>query len=105
MDSATYARRSNFFMGENSVFWYRGYVTSETTGPMLDSVLRQFGATIHVVAHTPTQMVHQRLGGKLIAAHPARPAIEMVLLVKNGRNWDRFRIDQSGARSLLPSAP
>ncbi len=104
MDSASYARRAHFFQSENSVFWFRGYVTSDTTGTMLDNVLRRFGATVHVVGHTPTQMVHQRYGGKLIAAHPRTPAIEMVLLVRNGRNYDRFRIDQSGNRMPLPAA-
>jgi hypothetical protein len=104
-DSASYARRARFFMGENSVFWYRGYLQSDTLGDQLEAVLRRFGAVVHVVGHTPTQMVHSRYGGRLIAAHPRTPAIEMVVLIKNGRNWDRWRIDQAGNRTILPAAP
>jgi hypothetical protein len=105
MDSVGFARRASFFLSDRSVFWFRGYVQSDTLGGMLDSVLKRFGATVHVVGHTPTTMVHQRYNGKLVVSHPRSPGIEMVLLVKDGRNYKRYRIDQSGARTPLHSAP
>ena len=105
MDSATYAQRASFFQGDQSVLWYRSYVLAPDTAlASLEAVLSRFGATVHVVGHTPTTMVHQKYGGRLIAAHPRTPGIEMVLLIRNGRTYDRFRIDQAGARMPLPSA-
>ena len=104
IDSAGYARRSEFFFGPNSVFWYRGYVQSDSLSSQLDKVLEKFDATVHVVAHTPTQMVHQKYGGKLVIAHPRTPAIEMVLLARQPKGYQRLRIVASGERSTLPQA-
>lgn len=101
IDSAGYHRRANFFFGENSVFWYRGYVLSDTLGTQLDRVLKRFDASLHVVAHTPTPAIHQRYHGKLVAAHPRTPAIELLLLARHGAGWQRIRIDASGARTGL----
>ena len=103
IDSASFARRADFFMGPNSVFWYREYVTSATLEPQLDRVLRRFGATVHAVGHTPTTLVHQKYNGKLIAAHPRTPATELVLLVREGKTYKRLRIDQHGNVTTLPS--
>jgi hypothetical protein len=103
IDSAAYARRVAFFQDPNSVFWFRGYVQSDTLAPMLDAVLKRYGAVVHVVGHTPTTAVHQKYHEQLIAAHPRTPGIELVLLVKDGRNYRRFRIDQSGAVMPLPA--
>ena len=103
LDSAAYARRYAVFHDPNSVLWFRGYAQSDSLGPMLDAVLKRFGATVHVVGHTPMSMVHQKYNGQFIAAHPRTPAIELVLLVKEGRNYRRFRIDQTGAVMPLPA--
>jgi hypothetical protein len=103
MDSAAYARRVDFLMNERSIFWFRGYVQTDTLGAELNRVLRRFGADLHVVGHTPTTLVHQKYEGRLIAAHPRTPAIEMILLVRDGRGYRRYRIDLHGAQSPLPA--
>jgi len=103
VDSAAHARRAAFFMSDQSAFWFRGYVQTDTLGGMLDDVLKRFGASVHVVGHTPVTMVHQKYNGKLIVTHPRTPGIEMVLLVKDGRNYKRFRIDEGGKMNPLPS--
>ena len=105
IDSASYARRADFFLSPNSVFWYREYARTDTQGAELDRVLRRFGAVVHVIGHTPSTMVHQKYDGKLINAHPRTPAVEMVLLVREGKNYRRFRIDQFGNTVPLPALP
>lgn len=101
MDSVAFARRSNFFWGENSVFWHRGYVQSDTLAAELDSVLKAFRADLLVVGHTPRPVAEERYGGRLVAAHPRTPATEMLLLVtKGGAGIRTYRIGPSG-----PPAP
>ena len=92
VDSAYYAEWNNFFWGERSVFWYRGYVESDTTGDELARVLASFKADAMVIGHTPTPTIHTRYGGKLILAHPRQPATEMLLVVGQGaqRRLQRF---------------
>lgn len=105
LDSAAFARRTAFFLDPSSVFWFRGYVQSDSFGRMLEQVLKRFDATVHVVAHTPTTAIHQKHSGKLIAAHPRSPALELLLLVKEGKDYRRYRIDDTGAVSVLPAKP
>lgn len=105
-DSASIARRDDFFWGENSVFWFRGYVQSDTLGAALQAVLQRYGAKLLVVGHTPQEAIQQRYGGALIAAHPRTPAIEMLLLVRDGRELRRYRYRLTGpAEPLPPGAP
>jgi hypothetical protein len=104
IDSASYARREQFFLSPNSVFWYRSYVQTDTLGKALDSVLKRFDAKVHVVGHTPTAMVHQKYGGKLLVSHPRSFAGEMILLVRTRQDYLRFRILANGAISTLPFA-
>jgi hypothetical protein len=103
-DSASIARRENFFWDENSVFWFRGYVQQDTLGAALQAVLRRYGSDLLVVGHTPTPTIHQRYGGALIAAHPRAPATEMLLLVRAGREHRRYRYGLSGPPEPLPPA-
>ncbi|HEV2130528.1 MAG TPA: metallophosphoesterase [Longimicrobiaceae bacterium] len=103
-DSASVARREDFFWGENSVFWYRGYVQQDTLGAALQAVLRRFGSEMLVVGHTPTQTIHQRYGGALIAAHPRTAATEMLLLVRAGREYRKYRYGLTGPPEPLPAA-
>jgi hypothetical protein len=102
IDSAAFARRQDFLLGENSVFWYRAYVQTDTLAQALDQVLKRFGASVHVVGHTPTQMVHQKYGGKLVVSHPRTFASELVLLVREKKEWRRFRFAANGEISPLP---
>jgi hypothetical protein len=104
MDSAAFATRQAFLLGPNSVFWYRAYVQTDSMGAALEAVLKRFDATVHVVGHTPTAMVHQKYGGKLVVSHPRTFASEMVLLVKDGKDYRRFRIEANGNVTSLPMA-
>ena len=72
-----------------------GYqVWSERYDRELDDVLDEFGAEIHVVAHTPVRSIQSRYGGKLLAVDLERPATEMLLLVwdAGGGRYQRWRV-------------
>jgi hypothetical protein len=58
-------------------------VESDALTTELDGVLAEFGAEVHVVAHTPVRSIQSRYDGKLLAVDLERPATEMLLLV-----WD-----------------
>jgi hypothetical protein len=93
VDSTYLARWEDFFWGGESIFWYRDYVRADTLEPALREVLRRLGGSLHVVGHTPVHTIGERLGGALIAAHPARPALEMLLLAREpAGGWRRYRI-------------
>ena len=96
VDSAYYAEWNNFFWGERSVFWYRGYVESDTTGEELSRVLASFKADAMVIGHTPTPTIHTRFGGKLILAHPRQAGTEMLLVVGQGKERELQRIVATG---------
>jgi hypothetical protein len=81
--------RENFFWGETSVFWFRGYVQSDEFGDPLARVLRHFRANLHVVAHTPLPAVTERYQGSLVAVNTFPFAIELLLLVREGRAGTR----------------
>lgn len=105
MDSASLARREDFFWGENSIFWYRGYVHTDTAGEALQQVLRRFRSDLHVVAHTPIETMQERYDGALIATHPRLAALEMLLLVREGRGQRRYRVPLTGPpEPLRPTA-
>jgi hypothetical protein len=59
-------------------------------------VLRRYGAAVHVVAHTPAPFITDRYGGRLLAVHPPRPATELLLLVRDGSGWRRYRYPLEG---------
>jgi predicted phosphodiesterase len=98
IDSAAYDRRWRFFSDPRSLFWYRGYVQSDTTEAELDAVLEAYGARIMVVGHTPGPAIRERFAGKLIAVNTLPFANEVLLIVRHGDDdWERFRIGESGA--------
>jgi hypothetical protein len=82
VDSAAFERRADFFFGERSVLWYRGYVESDTLAPQLDSVLAHFGSRRHVVGHTPGPGIQLRYGGSLIDVNTTPFAAEALLVVR-----------------------
>lgn len=128
VDSAALDRRIDFFFGEGSVFWYRGYLAGPGGGPVgagtssasdagtpgagtgrgrtsaaadslaevLDRVLREHDARVHVVAHTPVPHVQERFGGRLIGVDLRRPAAELLLLARDGEGRSRWRIGEDG---------
>ena len=94
MDSVAFARRSRFIFEEESILWFRGYVESDTLTSALDSVLDEFRAEIHVVAHTPVSTLESGYDGKLLAVDLQRPATEMLLLVRSAgeAGYQRWRV-------------
>lgn len=92
MDSTAVARRMSLVFDETSVFWYRGFVQSDTLEAALDSALAHFGARLHVVGHTPVPTITSRYEGKLIDVDMEDPAIEMLLLTKDEQGrYQRWR--------------
>jgi hypothetical protein len=100
-DSVSLARWTDFFMGERSVFWYRGYAQSDSLGPALDSVLERFGSATHVVGHTPSPTIQLRYGGKLVAVNTTPFAAELLLLVRRGGTFERWRYRTTGVPEKL----
>lgn len=84
------------FQGEESVLWHRGYVTGDTPGAELDRVLEHFDADLHVVANTPVETIREGYGGRLVAVDLVEPATEMLLLVREGEGYRRYRHRREG---------
>jgi hypothetical protein len=101
MDSATYARRVNFFWDDRSVFWFRGYAQSDSLKPQLDSVLRRFDARTHVIGHTPGRGIRTRYDGNVIVVNTVPFGAEVLLLARRGDAWNRFRIRSTGPPERL----
>jgi hypothetical protein len=100
MDSATYQRREDFFYAPSSVFWYRGYVQTDTTGAQLEELLRLQNASVHVVGHTAVTSMQSRYDGRLIAAHTPRFGAELVLLVTENGALRRYRVAERRVEEL-----
>jgi hypothetical protein len=99
-DSAGVARRNDFFQGERSVFWYRGYAESDTLAAELAAVLARFGARTHVIGHTPGPRIRERYDGALIVVNTMPFAAEALLLVRRGDAWERWRVTGRGRERL-----
>ena len=102
MDSAAYERRIDFFWGERSAFWHRGYVQSDSLATDLEEVLRRTDSDVLVVGHTAIPGIDARYGGRLIAAHTPAFGASLLLLVRTPRGYERWRISEEG-RERLPS--
>ena len=97
MDSAAVARRARLIFDERSILWFRGYVETDTLAAELDRVLEDYGAELHVVAHTPVPSIGSRYDGKLIAVDLLDPAAEMLLLVREtDGEYERLRLGLQG---------
>jgi len=106
MDSATLARHIDFFFAENSVFWCRDYVLTDTLHDALAAVLEGFDARLHVVGHTPVPHIQQRYDSALIAVDLEEAASEMALLVRTGTGYERYLYPLEGpAEPLAPPEP
>lgn len=95
MDPAAVARRTGILFDETGILWFRGYVQSDTLTSALDDVLEEFGAEIHVVAHTPLSTIEARYDGKLLAVDLERAATEMLFLewgAGGGGEYQRWRV-------------
>lgn len=96
LDTTAWFRRWDFFWDERSIFWYRGYVTNDSTEAELDTVLSKYRSRLLVVGHTPGPTIRQRFAGKLIAVNTLPFASEVLLLVRRDEEWERFRIAETG---------
>ena len=94
MDADAIARRSALLFDETSIVWFRGYVSSDGFTSALDDVLEEFGAGVHVVAHTPVRTIESLYDGRLLAVDLERPATEMLLLVRGAVDgaYERWRV-------------
>jgi hypothetical protein len=100
LDSTAFDRRYAMFWDDESVFWFRGYVQSDTLDAALDRVLSGFGASVHAVGHTPIERIEARYGGRLLALNTIEFATEMALLDRTGPApvvW-RYRLEGSPTR-------
>jgi hypothetical protein len=98
------AAREEFFWGQESPFWFRGYVFADTLDAELGRVLRHFRSRLHVVAHTPVPEVVARYGGDVVAVNVQEPATELLLLVRGRRGaTERFRWRLDGSPVPLPA--
>jgi hypothetical protein len=103
MDSTALERRLDFFFGENSVFWYRGYVRADTLQEELRRVLDRFESELHVVAHTTVDEIARRYDGALLAVDLNAPATQLLFLTQEADRLRAFRYGTEGpAEPLQP---
>ena len=101
MDSVSYGTRLLFFFDDNSVFWYRGYVVSDSLDKELTKALKKFKSAIHVVGHTPVPTISAFYDGRLVAVNTINFASEMLLLVRTGKkHYVKFKYNLNG--EVLP---
>lgn len=125
MDSAAVGRRVDFFFGDESPFWYRGYAwsgeesrdaaggapgeggsTPADAGSELADVLDRYGSRVHVVAHTPVETIGTRFGGRVILVDLVEPASELLLLIREDGETRSARVPLEGPPEPLdPPAP
>lgn len=101
MDSVGFQRRVDYFWGDRSVFWYRGYARSDTVGDELARVLDRYDSRIHVVGHTPGPSIREKYDGALILVNTVPFAAETLLLVRTPEGYERFRIGETGGPAPL----
>ena len=87
-----------FFYGQNSPYWYRGYVLSDTLRVPLNNILEKYDAKIHIVGHTPNETIRKKYRKKLITTDLTQKATELLLLVnKNGR-YKTYKFNSKGQK-------
>jgi hypothetical protein len=96
VDSAALHRRDDFFWHDDSAFWHREYVQTNTAGDLLDRVLARMDSDVLVVGHTPVRTIAPAYDGRLIAAHSPRHGAELLLLVRRPDGYDRYRVSAEG---------
>jgi hypothetical protein len=100
-DTVGVNRRDALFAGERGPLWYRAYVATDTAAAELDAVLDHFDARLHVVGHTPLSTITQRYDGRIIATNTVPFAAELLLLVRAGDDYERWRFRTSGPPQRL----
>lgn len=84
-----------FFYAEESPYWYRGYVNSDTLNTQLDNMLKRYKSKVHIVAHTPLKTITQKYNGKLVTTDLEEEATQLLLLVKKKNNYTKYKIESS----------
>ena len=100
-DPSEWRNMRNFFYDEESPFWYRGYVYSDTLGHQLRSMLRKYHSKRHIVAHTPLDSITKKYRGKLLTTDLYDEATQLLLLVRNKKKYNAFKINSLGEISEL----
>jgi hypothetical protein len=100
IDSMALERRTEFLVGSGSLFWHRAYVQSDTMGAELDESLAAVDGAVLVVGHTPVDSIHERYDGRLIPAHTPRFGAELLLLVRDGDRYRRYRVTDRGTEPI-----
>ena len=95
-DPVAWSNMQYFFYREDGPFWFRGYVQSDTLASQLKSMLKNFDSKVHVVAHTTQKSITSRYNGKLLTTDLDDAATELLLMVRNKRKYDNYKIDSSG---------
>jgi len=98
IDTVSYKRILYFFHGEDSVFWFRGYAEQTTPFPDVGYVLGKYKAKKHIIAHTPGDSIRSIYHGKIITVDLKNHLGEMLLMVKDNKSYQRFRITKEGER-------
>lgn len=89
--------RAGFFYSSVSPYWYRGYVTSDSTVKELNIVLNKYNSVVHVVGHTPQETITQFHRGKLIVTDLHEKATEILKMTrKKRRKYIRQKFDLNG---------
>jgi hypothetical protein len=100
-DAQKWTDMRKLFYSENSPFWYRGYVNSDSLGSQLRSMLRKYDSKIHIVAHTPLKTITKKYKGRLYTTDLKEAATQLLLLVRKKRKYTSFKIDDSGTISKI----
>ena len=100
-DPQIWRNMRDFFYNENSPFWYRGYVYSDSLRKQLNSMLRKYQSKTHIVAHTPLKTITKKYHGKLYTTDLNEAATQLLLLVRKKRKYTSFKIDSVGTISKI----
>jgi hypothetical protein len=88
--------------------WYREYAEKDADGLALTAaqkasaangltaVLGHFGATLHVIGHTPLPTITQFYDGRVIDVNTVPFGAEALLLVRRGNAYERWRYKMTG---------
>ncbi len=102
-DPERWMRRKQMFYSDRSPFWYRGYAQSDTLENQLDDMLKKYKSKLHVVGHTPFETITQHYSGKFITTDLNEKATELLLLIRKGKKYQRYKIDSEGQMTELIS--
>jgi len=91
----------SFFYGENSPYWYRDYVLSDTLNEPLSNILKKYNAKIHIVGHTSKDAITKKYQGQLITTSLTEKATQLLLLVKNDNTYRSYYINSEGKQTSL----